>query len=231
MAPVRPQPIPQQHHLLAGAEASELFREHADQHLAGDRAPHWGPAHPVACLGAGCDTGWAGPSSGPSGAPPSVTRTPSTAGSRSAGRRSSKRPTGAELPGLLRRVRASLTPNVRRSWAPKGQAASWSPFTGRHALDGRGDPLKACAAAAPSSPSTSPPATTTPTPFRKVLRRVAEVPRRREGDPAVGRAAGPSQQGDAGLAGDPAVLAWSTASAPRTGAEPGRGPVVLPQGR
>ena len=55
------------------------------------------PAHVWALL----HTASAGACSGPSAAPSSVTRTPSIAGSSTAGRRSSKRPTAQSLSGLL----------------------------------------------------------------------------------------------------------------------------------
>ena len=136
----------------------------------------------------------------PVAAPPNATRPPSTAGSRNDGRGFSKRPTPQSLSGLLRRVRAQPDPQrppqlgaasaSRRCWSTRstGRRPRWRPRC-----------ATASGAAAPSSPSTS----------GRQLRhrhpdpgagRAASLPGRGEGHAAVGRAAGPPQPRDAGLA-------------------------------
>src|SRR4029453_13542216 len=65
-----------------------------------------------------CGTGWAGACSARSVGRPSVTRPRSTAGSRTTGRGSSKRPTTQSLPGLLRRDRAQPDPECPPALGP-----------------------------------------------------------------------------------------------------------------
>jgi hypothetical protein len=111
-----------------------------------------------------CTIGWAGACSVQSAAPPNATKRQSTAGSTSAGRRFCKRPTAQSLSGLLRRERAQPDPNVRRTWAPRGLPPTLTlPFNWKKASMAAAlcDGVRGGGA---HWPSTSWPATTTPTP-------------------------------------------------------------------
>jgi transposase len=168
----------------------------------------------------------------PSTGPPSATRRRSTAGSRNAGRGFCKRPTTQSLPGLLRRDRAQPDPNVRRTWAPRGQPPTLThPFNCKKASMAaalcygvRGGGAQLCLHVTPGNYDTDT--------LTEVLSELRQFLGWGAGHPALGRAARASQPSDAGLAGDPAVLAGGGAAIRLcAGAEPDGGAVVQPQGR
>ena len=201
-------------------------------HRHGDRAPHWASSIIRRMCGRCCTTGWAGRSSGPSVGPPSATRRRSTAGSRSAGRRSSKRPTAQSLPGLLRRVRAQPDPERAPELGAQGQPPTLThPFNWKKAsmaaalcygVRGGGAQLAFHVTAGNYDTDT-------------LIEVLSELRRFLGGEKATllwdGLPAHRSKR-DAGLDPHPAVLAGGRAAARlRAAAQPGRGPVVQPQGR
>jgi transposase-like protein len=152
--------------LLEGRLCQRVHRRAVDPgpRRAGDRAAdRRAPSPPTS--GRCCAIGWAGVCSVPSVAPSNATRQRSTAGSRSGGRGSSKCPTTQSLSGLLGRARAQPDPErAPQLGAGRPAAGADPPVQLEEGLHGGRAVLRRPRRRRPARLSTSPPATTTPTP-------------------------------------------------------------------